>query len=70
MNIAIVEAFIALKEFALNYKELAYQIKELQNTMGNHDKHLNQLYQALELLIEDKENKDDWKTRKQIGYKH
>ena len=30
MNIAIVRAFIALKQFALNYKELAEQIKELK----------------------------------------
>jgi phage regulator Rha-like protein len=29
MNIAIVEAFIALKEFALNYKEFGEKLKEL-----------------------------------------
>jgi phage regulator Rha-like protein len=74
MNIALVEAFIALKEFALNYKELSYQIKELQNTVGNHDKHLNELYRALELLLQDKETQqkeqENWKNRKRIGYKN
>ncbi|HMI79425.1 MAG TPA: ORF6N domain-containing protein, partial [Ferruginibacter sp.] len=32
MNISIVRAFITLKQFALNYKELASQIKELKDT--------------------------------------
>jgi hypothetical protein len=36
MNIAIVRAFIALKQFALDYKELAEQIKELKETTSNH----------------------------------
>jgi len=37
MNIAIVSAFIALRQFALNYRELAEQIKELKETTSNHN---------------------------------
>ena len=44
MNIAIVRAFIALKQFALNYRELAEQIKELKETTGNHNIQLNEIY--------------------------
>lgn len=32
MNIAIVRAFIALRQFALNYKDLADQVAETQQT--------------------------------------
>lgn len=42
MNIAIVRAFIALKQFALNYKDLAYQINEIKQTVTNHSDQLNQ----------------------------
>lgn len=69
MNIAIVRAFLALRQFAVNYKELSYQIKELQNTVGNHDKHLNELFRALELLLQDKESQEDFSKRKRIGFK-
>ncbi|MBA2250684.1 MAG: hypothetical protein H0W12_10905 [Chitinophagaceae bacterium] len=37
MNIAIVRAFIALRQFAHNYKELAEQILELKHSVGNHN---------------------------------
>ena len=57
MNIAIVRAFIALRQFALNYKELAAQILELKQTVGNHNDQLNQIYDALENLLDDKVDK-------------
>ena len=53
MNISIIRAFIALKQFALNYKELAEQIKELKETTGNHNLQLNQIYTALKNLLID-----------------
>lgn len=48
MNIATVREFIAFKQFAINYKELAQQIKELRDTTDNHNIQLNQIYEALE----------------------
>jgi|SRR6185312_4219876 len=69
MNISIVRAFVALRQYALNYKELTQQIKDIQQTVGNHNKHLNELYKALELLINEKEEQDNWAKRKRIGYK-
>jgi len=65
MNIAIVEAFISLKEFALNYKDLADKLKELES---KHDKHFKDVYEALNYLLQ-KDNLDtDQKNRKRIGY--
>ena len=70
MNIAIVRAFIALKQFALNYKDLSAQIKELKETTGNHNVQLNQIYDALENLLDEKTGQKKWKDRERIGFKN
>ena len=69
MNIDIVRAFIALKQFAFNYKELAGQIKELKQITGSHNIQLNQIYLALEKLLDEKEGKKKWEDRERIGFK-
>lgn len=69
MNISIIRAFIALKQFALNYKELAQQVKELKDTTSNHNARLNRIYQALETLLADKAGQKNWDDRERIGFK-
>jgi hypothetical protein len=69
MNIAIVRAFIALRQFAINYKELAEQIKELRGTVDNHNGQLSQIYDALENLLEEKVSGKKWDERDPIGFK-
>ncbi|MGZ5219567.1 MAG: ORF6N domain-containing protein [Chitinophagaceae bacterium] len=69
MNIAIVRAFIALRQFAINYKELAEQVKELRGTVDNHNGQLNQIYDALENLLDDKVTHKKWVEREPIGFK-
>ncbi|MEO7313115.1 MAG: ORF6N domain-containing protein [Chitinophagaceae bacterium] len=69
MNIAIVRAFIALKEFALNYGELAGQLVELKLKVGVHDIQLKKIYEAIENLLTKKKQEEDWKARQRIGFK-
>ena len=69
MNIAIVRAFIALRQFAINYKELALQLKELRETVDNHNGQLNQIYNALENLLDDKAEQKKWEEREPVGFK-
>ena len=69
MNIAIVRAFIALNQFALNYKDLAEQIKELKETTSNHNGQLNHIYNALENLLDIKAEEKKWEDRERIGFK-
>jgi hypothetical protein len=73
MNIAIVRAFIALKEFAINYKDLAGQINAIRQTMSSHSEQLNQIYDAIENMMDEKEEKKEqkrlWKERERIGFK-
>jgi len=66
MNIAIVEAFIALKELALTYKELAEKIAKLERKY-NHQ--FADVYEALDLLLNEKQTRVDWENRQRIGFK-
>ena len=69
MNIAIVRAFIELKQFALNYRELANQIKDLKTITGSHTQQLNKIYEALENMLDEKQKEKKWEERERIGFK-
>ncbi len=66
MNIAIIEAFISLKEFALNHKELTIKIKELENL---YNKQFKDVYEAINYLLQKDKQEITQKERKRIGYK-
>ncbi|HSU27336.1 MAG TPA: ORF6N domain-containing protein [Chitinophagaceae bacterium] len=68
MNIAIVRAFIALKQFVLVHSDLLKQLKELKARVGNHDVRLNQIYKAIERLLAEKVQQKEWKDRDRIGF--
>ena len=74
MNIAIVRAFIALRKFAIQYKDILEQLDGLREKIGSHDAQLNQIYEALENMLDKKsaeENKlEAWNSRKRIGFKN
>jgi phage regulator Rha-like protein len=77
MNIAIVRAFTAMRHFANSHKDLFEQIndlrKEMQTRIGEHDSQLAAIYNALENLLDKKEDenekKEKWKQRERIGFK-
>lgn len=66
MNITIVEAFIALKQFVLTYKKLAQKIASLEK---KHNRKFTDIYEALNLLLNEKKVKENWQRRKRIGFK-
>ena len=74
MNIAIVRAFIALRQLALQHKDLATQLGQLQQEMyerfGEHDTQLTAIYKAIEnMLVEKEAEKKEWEERERIGFK-
>jgi phage regulator Rha-like protein len=73
MNIAIVRAFIALRQIALYHKDLAEKLDQLKNEMydrlGEHDTQLNAIYDAIENMLDDKSEKKNWEQRERIGFK-
>ena len=69
MNIAIVRAFIALRQFALQYKDLADEVQEIRETVENHSEQLTKIYAAIETLLTEKETQKTWAERERIGFK-
>lgn len=73
MNIAIVRAFISLKQMALQHKDLAERLeelrKELHERIGEHDTQLAAIYDAIENLLDDKAEKKNWAERQRIGFR-
>ena len=74
MNIAIVRAFIALRKFAIQYKDILEQLDGLRDRISGHDAQLNQIYEALENMLDKKADEEikleTWKNRKRIGFKN
>jgi hypothetical protein len=66
MNIAIVRAFIALRQIADQYKELAEKLAELETS---NNKQFREIYQALNYLIEKKQKEEDFNKRERIGFR-
>lgn len=69
MNIAIVRAFIELRKFASQYADIIVQLKDLKDRVGNHDAHLDKIYEALDKLLTKQDEEIDWETRQRIGFK-
>ena len=65
-SIAIVRAFIALKQFALTNTELNNKLKELEKT---YNKQFKDVYEAINYLLQKDKQETSQKERKQIGYK-
>ena len=66
VNIAIMRAFIALKQFALTNTELNNKLKELENI---YNKQFKDVYEAINYLLQKDKQETNQKERKQIGYK-
>lgn len=66
VNISIIRAFIALREFALNFKELSEYITELEK---KYNKQFSDVYEALDYLMEEKKIEVEQRERPRIGFK-
>jgi hypothetical protein len=69
MNIAIVRAFIALRKMTMQYADVIEQIVQIKERVSNHDVQLNQIYDAIENLLDDKVAKELPEERTPIGFK-
>jgi hypothetical protein len=54
MNIAIMRAFVAIKKVLLQQSDIRLQLKEIKERIGEHDVQLNQIYDAMENLLDEK----------------
>lgn len=66
VNISIIRAFIALREFALNFKELSDKILEMEKQFNMQ---FADVFEALDYLMEEKKIEVEQKERPRIGFK-
>ena len=66
MNIAIMRAFVLMRQFALTYQDLSEQLKDLEN---RHNHKFEDIEQVLKYLIQKDKKQIQEGERKQVGYK-
>ncbi len=69
MNIAIMRAFVELRKILIEEHDLRAQIKLIKERLGEHDVQLNQIYDAMENLLEERVSEKNWEHRERIGFK-
>ena len=69
MNIAIMRAFVEVRKVLLRQSDLKEQLKEIRERLGEHDTQLNQIYDAMENLLDEKAAQRKWNDRERIGFK-
>ena len=61
-------AFVAIRKILARENDLKVQMKEIRERLGEHDVHLNQIYDAMENLPDEKAAKRKWEDRERIGF--
>lgn len=69
MNIAIMRAFVEIRRIVLVKSDLKAQLEEIKQRLGEHDVQLNQIYDAMENLLDEKAAEKKWDDRERIGFK-
>jgi len=69
MNIAIMRAFVDVRKILLKQSNINEQLTEIKERIGEHDVQLNELYDAMENLIDEKIAQIKWNERERIGFK-
>lgn len=69
MNIAIMRAFVEVRKALLMQTDIREQLKQIKETLGEHDVQLNQIYDAMENLLDEKAAQRKWNDRERIGFK-
>lgn len=69
MNIAIMRAFVEVRKIMMLQTDLKEQLKQIKERLGEHDVQLNQIYDAMENLLDEKSAQKKWEDRDRIGFK-
>ena len=66
VNIAIMRAFVLVRQYALTHKELTVRLQELES---KYNKQFKDVYDAINFLLQRDKQKIDQSQRKRIGFK-
>ena len=67
VNIAIMRAFVFMRQYALTHKDLTEKLQELEN---KYDKQFKSVYDAINFLLQKDNQETEQKQRKRIGFKN
>lgn len=65
VNIAIMRAFVFVRQYALTHKDLTDKIKELEK---RYNQQFEDVYEAINYLLQTDKQQTEQKTRKRIGF--
>ena len=65
VNVAIMRAFVKLRELVANHKEFAAKLAELERKVASHDGHIQSLFQTIRQLMKPEPPKP-----RRIGFSH
>jgi len=66
MNIAIVRAFVFMKQYALSHADLTRKLEELES---RYDQQFDNVYEAINFLLDKDKKQTEQNERNRIGYK-
>lgn len=66
VNIAIMRAFVFIRQYALNHKDLTDKLKELES---KYNKQFKDVYEAINYLLKKDKEDIEYKNRQKIGFK-
>ena len=55
-----------LRQLALSYTEMANKLAKLER---KYNKQFKDVFEALDLLLQERQNEEDWENRERIGFK-
>lgn len=65
VNIAIMRAFVFVRQYALSHKDLTEKIKEIEN---KYDTKFDDVYEAINYLLQKDQQQTEQNARKRIGF--
>ncbi len=68
MNIAIMRAFVEVRRIIYKQTDIKEQLQEIKKQLDEHDTQLNQIYDAMENLLDEKAAQKKWNERERIGF--
>ncbi len=69
MNIEIMRAFVAIRQAILALNDVVAELNLLKERIGEHDVQLNEIYDAIENLLDEKIAQKKWEEQERIGFR-
>ena len=70
MHLNIMRAFVQVRKIIQNQNDFKQQLNDIKDKVANHEIQLNQIYDAMENLLDDKAGLKKWEDRERIGFRN